>query len=192
MPDARTERAVDILVDGFLDNPVMAWVFPDEASRADGIRGYVEVFLAAYGERGVLEIEAGGEGAALWAEPGTPQLAGEHAAALVEHLRRTSGEHANQVLVTFGGITPPAERHWYLNVIAARRGARSQGIGARLLEPWLARADDEGVGIYLESSNPRNLSFYRRYGFRDHGPALDLPGAGPLLQPMFRPAPAAR
>ena len=96
------------------------------------------------------------------------------------------------MLSTLGVITPPGERHWYLNVIAAKRGARSRGVGARLLEPFLERADREGVGIYLESSNPRNLSFYRRYGFLNHGDAVVLPGAGPILQPMWRPAPADR
>jgi ribosomal protein S18 acetylase RimI-like enzyme len=192
MANERTERAIDIIVDGFIDNPVLGWVFEDEATRADGIRGYVEVFLTAYGERGVLDIDEGGEGAALWAEPGTPQLEGEHAVALVELLREFNGERTNLVLSTLGGVKPPLERHWYLNVIAARRGARSCGIGARLLEPFLARADREGVVIYLESSNPRNLSFYRRYDFENYGEVIVLPGVGPVLQPMWRPAPSDR
>lgn len=192
MSDERTERAIEVLVDGFMDNPVLGWVFQDESTRAEGIRGYIEVFLAAYGERGVLEIEAGGEGAALWAEPGTPQLGGDHARALVELIRKFNGERTSLVLSTLGAIQPPGERHWYLNVIAARRGARSRGIGARLLEPSLERADRERVGIYLESSNPRNLSFYRRYDFEDYGEAIDLPGVGRVLQPMWRPAAADR
>jgi hypothetical protein len=74
MADERTERAIEILADGFMDNPVLGWVFQDEATRADGIRGYVRVFLAAYGPRGVLDLDAGGEGAALCAQPGTPRL----------------------------------------------------------------------------------------------------------------------
>jgi len=190
--DEPTERAIDILVDGFTDNPVLGWVFQDEATRADGIRGYVEVFRAAYGERGVLDVEAGGEGAALWAAPGTPQLEGEHVVALVELLRKFNGERANLVLSTLGGIEPPSEPHWYLNVIAARRGARSRGIGGRLIEPFLERADRDGVGVYLESSNPRNLSFYQRYDFENYGEAIVLPGVGPVLQPMRRRAPADR
>jgi GNAT superfamily N-acetyltransferase len=192
MADEHAERAIEILVDGFMDNPVLGWVFQDEATRPEGIRGYVDVFRAAYGEHGVLEVEAGGEGAALWAEPGTPRLQGEHAAALVELLRRFNGDRTILVLSTLGVIEAPSAPHWYLNVIAARRGARSRGIGARLIEPFLERADREGVGIYLESSNPRNLTFYRRYDFQDVGGAIDLPGVGPMLQPMWRPALADR
>jgi len=192
MANERTEKAIEILVDGFMDNPVLGWVFLDESTRAEGIRGYIEVFRAAYGEREVLDVEAGGEGAALWAEPGTPALEGEHAVALVELVRKFNGERTNLVLSTLGVIQAPAKPHWYLNLIAAQRGARSRGVGARLLEAFLERADHEGVGIYLESSNPRNLSFYRRYDFENHGAAIVLPGVGPVLQPMWRGASAER
>ena len=190
MGDTTPDRAIPILVDGFLDNPVLSWVFPDESRRPEGIRGYMETFIAAYGDDGVLEIEDGGEGAALWAKPGVPQLAGDDAVALIDLIRDHNGDRTNLVLGTLGAIHPPEEPHWYLNVIAARRGARSRGVGARLLEPFLERADQEGIGIYLESSNPKNLSFYDRYGFQYFGAAIDLPGAGPLLQPMWRPPPA--
>ena len=76
--------------------------------------------------------------------------------------------------------------HWYLNAIAARQGERARGVGAQLLEPYIDRSNRERIGIYLESSNPRNLSFYRRYGFVEFGPRIDLPEAGPPLQPMWR------
>ena len=157
-----------------------------------GHPGYVETYLAAYGERSLLALEAAADGAALWAAPGTPQLDGEHAARLIDLLRRFNGDRTELVVSTVAAIQPPPEPHWYLNVIAARSNARSRGVGARLLEPQLERADREGLGVYLESSNPRNLSFYDRYGFERWGEAIDLPGAGPILQPMWRPAPAGR
>ena len=109
-----------------------------------------------------------------------------------ELVARYEGDRAAKVLKCMAPLGEHVtERHWYLNAIAARRGARARGVGARLLEPFLARADAEGVPIYLESSNPRNLSFYRRYEFEDHAPRIDLP-EGPPLQPMSRPCPARR
>ena len=179
-------------MDGFLDNPVMSWVFEDPGSRAEGLRAYVELFISAYGDHGVLEIEEGGDGAALWAEPGHSDLDADQTAALVGIVQKFNGDRTGLVLGALGAVQPPGDPHWYLNVIAARRGARSRGVGARLLEPFLDRADREGVPIYLESSNPKNLSFYHRYGFVGYGEAVDLPGAGPILQPMRRPAPAER
>jgi hypothetical protein len=40
------------------------------------------------------------------------------------------------------------------------------------------------VPAYLESSNPRNLSFYRRHGFEPLG-AIQV-GSSPTLVPMLR------
>lgn len=192
MTDAHVTTAIDILVDGFFDNPVMAWVFEDEATRADALRSYMEFWISAYGDQGVLDVAEGDEGAALWAKPGSPGLDGDQTGALVGVIQKYNGDRTALVLGTLGAIQPPSPRHWYLNMIAARRGARARGIGARLLEPFMERADAEGLPIYLESSNPRNLSFYVRYGFEPFGDVIDLPGAGPLLQPMWRAAPADR
>ena len=91
-----------------------------------------------------------------------------------ELVQRYNGDRTGLVLGTVAAVKPLGERHWYLNGIAARRAARSRGVGARLLEPFLARGDAEGIPIYLESSNPRNLSFYRRYGFEDLGPDQEV------------------
>ena len=42
---------------------------------------------------------------------------------------------------------------------------QGQGKGAAMLKPVLEICDEQGLGAYLESSNPRNLSFYYRLGF---------------------------
>lgn len=186
MNEATVNEGIEILVDGFFDNPVLAWVFPDESTRAEAIEAWYRFWLDYYGERGQLVVDGSGDGAALWAPPDVPPLDGEAGAGLFEVVRRYAGERAGVVLGAFAELSYPSERHWYLNAIAARRGKRARGIGARLLEPHLARADAEGVRVYLESSNPRNLTFYHRYGFEAHGPRIDLGGDGPPLQPMWR------
>jgi len=38
---------------------------------------------------------------------------------------------------------------------------------------------------YLESSNPRNLTFYERHGFR-RMPLFPLPDGCPVITPMWR------
>ena len=53
----------------------------------------------------------------------------------------------------------------------------------------LERADRERLPVYLESSNPRNLTFYYRYGFEDWNERLDMPEGGPSMQKMLRPSP---
>jgi ribosomal protein S18 acetylase RimI-like enzyme len=46
---------------------------------------------------------------------------------------------------------------------AAKR--RSRGVVRRLLEHMLGRADADGVGVWLEVTDPRNVPLYERFGF---------------------------
>jgi hypothetical protein len=47
-----------------------------------------------------------------------------------------------------------------------------------------ARVDAEGLPAYLESSNPRNISFYERHGFEVVGRIQA--GKTPVVTPMLR------
>ena len=69
-----------------------------------------------------------------------------------------------------------------LGVVPAAQGT---GTGGPLLQPVLDRCDAEGLPAYLESSNPRNWSFYARHGFVG-GTPLDLPAGCPVVLPMRR------
>lgn len=65
--------------------------------------------------------------------------------------------------------------HWYLGVIGVHPSLAGRGEGRRLLEAFCAQAaaDPRSTGVYLETSNPTSLAFYRRQGF-------DLRGEGDL------------
>lgn len=80
---------------------------------------------------------------------------------------------------------PHHRPHWYLNVIATRPSHQGQGLGARALRAVLDECDARGEPAYLESSNPRNQTLYRRHGFEDFAYPIDLPD-GPALYPMWR------
>ena len=63
---------------------------------------------------------------------------------------------------------------------------KCRGLGAEALAPTLSVCDAEGMPAYLESSNPRNMTLYRRHGFVEIG-EIPLPD-GPSLYPMWRDA----
>ena len=54
----------------------------------------------------------------------------------------------------------------------------------------LARADADRLGCYLESSNPRNLPFYRRIGFVETGRLPTAPGVSDVVLMWRDPRPA--
>jgi ribosomal protein S18 acetylase RimI-like enzyme len=78
----------------------------------------------------------------------------------------------------------PSDDHWYLAMLGTEPAQQGRGVGSAVLEPVLERADLDGVGAYLESSNPVNLAFYERHSFRPTG-TLD-PGGCPPLTTMWR------
>ncbi len=55
--------------------------------------------------------------------------------------------------------------HWYVMVLGVAPAFQGQGYGRALLQPMLDRAELEGVPCYLETTQPKNVSFYRRLGF---------------------------
>ena len=76
------------------------------------------------------------------------------------------------------------EPHWYLPLIAADPARQGQGLGTALMEAAIARIDEDGRPAYLDSSNPRNIPFYERFGFEPIGEIKTR--TSPVQVPMVR------
>ncbi|MGM9484394.1 GNAT family N-acetyltransferase [Roseateles sp. NT4] len=65
----------------------------------------------------------------------------------------------------------PAEPHYYLGVLGLDPVLQGRGIGMQLLQAFCERsaADSRSAGVYLETANPSNVSFYQRAGFEETG-----------------------
>jgi GNAT superfamily N-acetyltransferase len=134
-------------------------------------------------EHGTAYVSADFCGAALWLPPGVHP----NGEALETIFRDTAkSEHLDDLLATFEKMEQwhPEEAHWYLPLIGVEPNAQGKGLGAELMRHAVARCDRERALAYLESSNPRNIPFYRRFGFEVMG-EIQM-GAGPLVTPMLR------
>ena len=60
----------------------------------------------------------------------------------------------------------PREPHYYLEYLGVEPGYQGQGFGSCILNHLIAKADEQGIGCYLENANPRNVPFYQRSGFQ--------------------------
>jgi ribosomal protein S18 acetylase RimI-like enzyme len=78
------------------------------------------------------------------------------------------------------------EPHWYLPLIAADPARQGQGLGTALMEAAIARIDKDGRPAYLDSSNPRNIPLYERFGFERIGEIKTR--TSPVQVPMVRRA----
>ena len=69
-------------------------------------------------------------------------------------------------------------------MIGVETRSQGKGIGAKLMRHAVERVDSEGLPAYLESSNPRNISLYERFGFAVVGTIKA--GSAPPMYPMYR------
>lgn len=80
----------------------------------------------------------------------------------------------------------PHEQHFYLTFVAVSPEYRGVGLGSRILKATLKQIDAAGMAAYVESSNPKNATFYERGGFGARKNIAPI-GAPPLIA-MWRDA----
>ena len=78
----------------------------------------------------------------------------------------------------------PTDPHWYLPIIGVDPAHQGNGLGDALMTYALQRCDHDHVPAHLESTNPRNISLYRRHGFEVLGTIQA--GSSPPLVPTLR------
>jgi len=185
---AEIDAVASIAAAGFYDDPVMSWVFPEADTRLEQLRfafgGLARDFLA---DRGTVHL-VDDACVTFWRRPGFSDDRAEGAGS--EGGEMPSVPFTPDVLERFAildqtmAAAHPHDAHWYLNVISTMPERQGTGLGSRALREVLAVCDADGIPAYLESSNPRNMTLYRRHGFVQTG-ELPLPD-GPSLYPMWR------
>jgi ribosomal protein S18 acetylase RimI-like enzyme len=187
------DTAGEMLARAFHDDPPTVWLFPDEAKRRRVLRWNARL-MCRYGHRyGELHsTSADTEGVAIWLPPERPfaslarlirvgGLVGPLVTGLGEFRRFLAWSGAMEKL--HKRDVPP--RHWYLMVLGVDPERQGRGLGGKVIQPVLARADSQRLPCYLETAKEINLSFYRKHGFEVVA-QFDLPGGGPPIWTMKR------
>jgi ribosomal protein S18 acetylase RimI-like enzyme len=184
---ADVEPVVASLARAFTDDPLMRFLVPDDRHRTRRAGAlFSSVLRYQHLGHGACFTDEGRHGASMWAPPGQWRMTlGQIARSTPGSIRAlgTRMVAAVRVLTTVERLHP-REEHWYLAVLGTDPDHQGKGIGSALMTPVLDRCDEQGVGAYLESSNPTNVPFYRRHGF-EVTREIELPG-GPTVYPMWR------
>ena len=176
-------QAIGAIVAAFLTDPVARFAWPSPHDYLRGMPLATREFAGGSFEHRTAYVSADFCGTALWLPPGVHP----NGEALERVFRDTARpDRLDDLLATFEkmGELHPDEPHWYLPMIGVEPNAQGKGLGAELMRHAVARCDQEGMLAYLESSNPRNISLYLRFGFEVVGEIRV--GAGPLVTPMVR------
>ena len=77
--------------------------------------------------------------------------------------------------------------HWYLLGLAVHPEHQGKGLGSHLLRHGITRAQSMRLPCYLETTNPRNVAYYEKHGFRLLG-QRPITCSGPTVWGMRCPA----
>jgi GNAT superfamily N-acetyltransferase len=191
---ADVEALEQALAVAFLDDPVVNYLVgePDAALRLGrSIEVFFRFSVAAGLRRGHLYTacdESGAcVGAAVWSPPDVPMFDDGEIGAWIEVLGGVLGEAGLARFQTLAETVlsqHPEAPHFYLGTLGAVE--RGNGLGPRLMARVLDVCDRESLPSYLESSNPRNIGFYERHGYRTTWESTITDGV--LLTGMWRDA----
>jgi GNAT superfamily N-acetyltransferase len=178
----------DVWVDAFSHDPYLRWIQPDD-QRWSAFGGAWMTFIAELVfERGHTYLADPADVAVAWIPPDVA-LVGP---AEVERGRSIIAEHAGEARADAAFATIMAARshaveesHWTLQYIGVRTARHGAGLGASAAAPILAVCDIERLPCGLVSTNPRNVSFYERLGFRVIA-EVATPDGSATLRPMYR------
>lgn len=192
-------RATEVASAAFRDDPFWLYLVPDGKKRGDLLPRFFGAALALGAAGGRLHgVSDPVEGIAVWEQPGQGRAgpkdvidAGLPGALLglgpllVPALR---SPRALRVFAAFGEMRKERAQgpYYYLQTIAVSPEAQGKGLASRLIEPFLARADERSFGAYTETTTPSNVGLYERYGF-EVVDRRDVPGTGLSAWAFYRP-----
>jgi ribosomal protein S18 acetylase RimI-like enzyme len=158
----------DMLVRAFADDPVANFMFAGDRRRRRGLHSFFKSqMLRQYlPHRNVYTTERL-DGVAIWGPPDRHRQGLRELFQLLPtapFLVSSRMVKALRLLFEIDSLHPK-EPHWYLATLGTEPECQGQGIGSTLLQSVLARADEDGVPAYLESSKQRNVPLYARFGF---------------------------
>lgn len=187
LAESQIEAAGAAMARAFFDDPISAYMFPDEDERRRLATWHFSAFIRygfLFGE--VYTTGGNPDGTAVWFRPGESELSAERIeqAGLnraPDVLGAESWARFNSVCDYIEELHPKEvpEPHWYLPLLGVDPSLQGKGAGSALLRPILNRADKEGLPAFLWTAKARNVPFYQRHGFQvgTHGiePTSSIP-----------------
>ena len=181
---------VDLWVDAFADDPYLRWIQPDDQRWPAFGNAWMRFIADLVFERGHTYVADPPDVAIAWVPPDIALVGPDD----VARGRSIIAEHAGDVRADDALATIMAARghaleepHWTLQYLGVRPGRQGSGLGAAAAAPILSICDDEALPCGLVSTNPRNVSFYERLGFRVDA-EVRTPDSQAVMRPMHRSA----
>ena len=199
LPAGRAADAAAALARAFERDPAWLWALPDDRRRARVLPWFFGAALRYALRHGAVYATASAPlGAAIVLPPERPRLKdGDVARAGLWQMPFRAGPRGFRRFVVQGRVleerhdcdVPP--RHAYVWLLGVDPPGHGRGLGSAVLRAVTAGADAQGVPTYLDTTNERNLPFYRRHGFEPVYAGTFPGGACPFWTLLRAPGPSA-
>ena len=167
--EGQIREVAQALAKAFYDDPIMSWIFPDDARRMErlvnGFELYVRRVWLPHDESYTTDRVAG---VCCWMPPPDAwHMSIPAQLRLLPAMARMAGRDLPRLMKTLNAMESahPREPHFYLPMIGVDPQWQGKGFGAALMRPVLERCDREESSAYLEATTPRNRALYERNGF---------------------------
>ncbi|PHM54267.1 GNAT family N-acetyltransferase [Xenorhabdus hominickii] len=161
--------------------------FLAEDDHRQRVRLYQETFLRKVGMTvGHVWATDDGTAVSVWTAPDIED-AEEVFTPLSIEFERIAGSRANVMRSSEAIMAKERPKFpcWFLGVVAVDPDFQGKGLSRAVIEPGIERADCEGLPVFLETSDDKNVRFYERLGFEVTA-AYPLPFDGPVTYAMIR------
>jgi ribosomal protein S18 acetylase RimI-like enzyme len=159
---ADRERVIGSLVAAFVTDPVLRYLFPDDAAYPQHAAAFFgHLFDKRVGRGTVWTIEHGAS-VAMWDAPGAED--GPTHDTLAAQLPADAMVRVEAYNKTVH-VALPSAPFWYLGVLGTHPDHAGRRWGHALMLTGLRRAAEAGLPAVLETSNPDNVQVYRRAGW---------------------------
>jgi ribosomal protein S18 acetylase RimI-like enzyme len=177
----------------FVDDPLFDYMVRLGANRTSALETFFYEILSARDiPQGEVWMSSGGHACVCWLKPDARRSPG----GLVQKLRwlpffvrvfSLARFARGMAMMEAMEKNHPTKQHFYLTFIAVSPEYHGIGLGSRILKATLKQVDAAAMGAYVESSNPKNWTFYERAGFVAQKNVAPV-GAPPPLVAMWRDA----
>jgi ribosomal protein S18 acetylase RimI-like enzyme len=160
-----------VLSRAFYNDPYYCFIMPNDKKRAEQLQWWMKILLRYSFKYGTIHYTNDLKSVAMWLGPDKP---------IIDDIKILS---SGLILYPFRigyrnfmRVTDISEqwkrehmkiskRHYYLMVIGVEPEFQQKGIGSRLMQVGLKKADDEKLECFLETVTNEDVKFYMKHNF---------------------------
>ena len=180
---ATVEDLINSIVLAFQADPIVRWMYPTQKEYLQSFPKFVQTFASKAFEHNTVFSTKDGAGGAFWIPPEIELETDAIANLIQQTVSEPTQDRVFQLLEQMDNFHPN-ESCWYLAILGVDPAKQKRGYGSMLIQQVLNHCDRHSQLAYLESSNPVNIPFYRKYGFEVIG-EIQV-GNSPIMFPMVR------